>query len=444
MNRGGSDRGGVTTEEFSLHSLDVVRSDLFPLGLRVLYSDDSREFFKGYVLRESLIHIGRERSCLGGIILCDSKVSRLHASVRWSQRLSTHMIIDEGSRNGTFVNGVRIKDAVLKKGDIIRIGNTIFCYDHLAGSGVMVLGRGKERFIGISRSTAEVISAIKRVSSLDLNVLLLGETGTGKELIARLLHLLSGRRGEFVSVDCASIPCGLVESELFGHLRGAFSGAIEDRSGLVYKARNGTLFLDEIGNISLEVQAKLLRLIEQKEVRPIGSSSILPVDCRIIAATNLDLKEAVKEGRFRGDLFARLNDWTIDIPPLRNRPQDIVPLLQYFLGQAAPSPTPDFIEALLIYKWPFNVRELKKTLNKVKILSEGCEKLELAMLPPDIQHPIYSRKTKTARRKTKPSKAELQKIIAQYNGNMTKIAKHYQRERIQIYRWLKSYKIKPS
>ena len=231
--------------------------------------------------------------------------------------------------------------------------------------------------MGGSPAIAQVIQLVSQVADSNFTVLVQGETGTGKELIARAIHQQSSRRQTpFVAVDCGAIPETLVESELFGHERGAFTGAQAKREGHFQLAKGGTLFLDEIGNVPLATQAKLLRALEQREVQPLGSTRPVPVDVRIIAATNAELEEGVKAGRFRADLYYRLGEFTISLPPLRSRREDIIHLAQRFLDEVSMELrrpvrgiTGEAMQALLRHDWPGNVRELRNVVRKAALLA---------------------------------------------------------------------------
>lgn len=229
---------------------------------------------------------------------------------------------------------------------------------------------------GKSPSMKELFDLIERVAPSDVNVLLLGESGVGKERVARLIHDRGPRREHpFVVVDCGSTPAGLLESELFGHVRGAFTHAIRDKKGLIEAADRGTLFLDEIGNISQEMQVRLLRFLEDRKIRRIGELKEIPVDCRVIAATNSDLPDEVSAGNFREDLYYRLRVVTLKIPPLRDRKEDIPLLAQHFVESFCRSHSlpqaqlpPETVRWLTAYPWPGNVRELKNALEAGVVL----------------------------------------------------------------------------
>jgi DNA-binding NtrC family response regulator len=245
--------------------------------------------------------------------------------------------------------------------------------------------------VGRSPAMAELRELIARVADSSASVLVTGETGTGKELVARALHRQSGRTGPFIAVNCAAIPEALLESELFGHVRGAFADAAGDRTGLLSRAAGGTILLDEIGDMPLRLQAKLLRVLQERTVRPVGSDEEMPFDARIIAATNRDPETAVAENLLREDLLFRLAVITIEVPPLRARGHDVLDLAQHFILRASDehdrgvtSVTPQAAERLLAYPWPGNVRELVNCIERAVVLSR-YQALTPDDLPPRVR-----------------------------------------------------------
>ena len=240
-------------------------------------------------------------------------------------------------------------------------------------------GKTFEGMVGRSPQMLEVFETIKKVASADANVLIYGESGTGKELVARSVHILSDRRDRpFVPVDCASIPEHLLESELFGHDRGAFTGAYTAKPGIFEFAHHGTLFLDEIGRLGLNLQAKLLRALQERKIRRVGGRELIPIDVRIISATNVDLKEAIAQEEFREDLYYRLNVVDIALPPLRNRAEDVPLLATYYLhhfnestGRNIQGISEDAMQLLMGHTWPGNVRELMNVIERAVLLAEG-------------------------------------------------------------------------
>jgi DNA-binding NtrC family response regulator len=257
-------------------------------------------------------------------------------------------------------------------------------------------GSALRQIIARSPKMRKVLDLVAQVAPTRSTVLIQGESGTGKELIARAIHFMSPRAetGQFVAVNCSNVSPELLESDLFGHVKGAFTGAIAAKKGRFEIADGGSIFLDEIGNISLDIQAKLLRVIQEREFTPVGDTTTRRVDVRIIAATNIDLKKAVSEGRFREDLFYRLNVITIHLPPLRERKEDILPLVQHFIRKfnaenhrnISTELDPEVLRALEEYPWPGNVRELENVIERAVIIARG-DRITLDCLPDEILDP---------------------------------------------------------
>ncbi len=241
--------------------------------------------------------------------------------------------------------------------------------------------RQRYQLVSVSQAMEKILSIVDRVAETDVTVLITGESGTGKEMVARAIHLNSRRAsGPFVQLNCAALPDNLIESELFGHVKGAFTGALHSHAGRFQQADKGTLFLDEIGDLSLLAQSKVLRAIETSEVNRVGSEKHERVDVRIIAATNRDLKQMVEEKTFREDLYHRINVISLYIPPLRERQEDILPLAEHFLREFAdqynrepPKISTDAESVLLSYHWPGNVRELRNLMQKIMVLGDALE-----------------------------------------------------------------------
>lgn len=253
---------------------------------------------------------------------------------------------------------------------------------------------GSGSLIGVSPQMQRVFRLVAKVAQSRYSVLILGESGTGKEVVARALHYAGPERDKpFIPVDCSALVPTLIESELFGYVKGAFTGAVRNHEGLLEVANGGTVFLDEIGELPIDLQAKLLRAIQEKEIRPVGGSRRVRVDARIVAATNRDLQAAVANGSFRKDLFFRLNVVSIKLPPLRERTMDLPPLVEHFLDRAAAADQRrrHFSDAamarLLSYSWPGNVRELENCVERAVALGAGPQ-LEVADLPSALQQPM--------------------------------------------------------
>ncbi len=253
-----------------------------------------------------------------------------------------------------------------------------------------------DEIIGTSKKMQEVFKLIGRVAKSDITVLITGESGTGKELVAKAIHKYSHRREKpFIAVNCAALPSNLLEAELFGYERGAFTGAVSTKKGLFEQADGGTLFLDEIGELPPELQAKLLRVLQEKEIRRVGGNKNIKVDVRIIAATNRNLEEEVKKGNFREDLFFRLNVVNVEIPPLRERREDIIPLALYFIKKFArefklpvKELTPEAVEWLVNYDFPGNVRELENMILRAMVVSP-VDVIDVSDLKPSAVKPVF-------------------------------------------------------
>jgi len=251
-----------------------------------------------------------------------------------------------------------------------------------------------KRPVGRNRAFLEVVRLAETVAPTDSTVLITGESGTGKEVIARFIHELSEREsGPFISINCGALPENLLESELFGHVKGSFTGAVRDKEGLLVAAEGGTFFLDEVGEMSPALQVKLLRAIQEREVVPVGATDPVDIDVRIIAATNRDLEQEIRRGTFRSDLYYRLNVISLHLPPLRERPEDVALLAEHFLqalaedkGGTPRTLTPDALSALQAYEWPGNVRELENALERAAILSKG-DAVDVDALPSRITNP---------------------------------------------------------
>lgn len=302
------------------------------------------------------------------LCLADPTVSRVHCEVRLGS--DSVVIRDCGSTNGTFVEGVRLREGEVQPGASIRVGNSVFRIESAGGPSFLPVSDRTSfgELVGKSVEMRRVYAILERVALTNATLLVEGETGTGKDVVARSLHAASPRAGgPFVPVDCGAIPENLIESELFGHLRGAFSGAIVDRKGVFEEANGGTLFLDEIGEAPLSVQPKLLRAIESRNIRRVGDNVERRVDVRIVAATNRSLAASANRGTFREDLYYRLAVVEVKLPPLRARSEDIPLLAQHFYARfagAGATLPPSFLAMLTARSWPGNVRELRNFIER--------------------------------------------------------------------------------
>jgi DNA-binding NtrC family response regulator len=461
---------GRTTAGMQLYGGAAPESRATRAGLVLLYAPSFEQFAPAYLLHERDLVIGREPSC--GICVPEAAVSRQHARVhhqdgRW-------LLTDLGGRNGTLVDGAFVHEVALEPLAEIRVGDAIFkfvdagaeSYVRYRIDGAMVGAtpaevdaREKRRgFVVGGYQIDRLASAVARVAPSGISVILLGESGTGKEVFAQQLHTWSGRRGAFQAVNCAAIPAPLLESELFGYKRGAFSGADRDKPGLVKAADGGTLLLDEIGDMPLEAQTRLLRVLQSKEVIPVGATSPEKVDVRVVCATHRDLAKLQAEGRFRGDLYARLNEYSLTIPPLRERKEDVYGLCRALLARHG---RPDlrlsfpFVLGLLHYDFPFNVRELEAMLKRGIALAEG-DVLEAQHLPDEVRAlmkaygarpdahaaaPTHAHATPPGVRPSPPGAEELRALLAEHHGNVAAVGRVFGKERMQVHRWMKRYGI---
>jgi two-component system response regulator HydG len=311
-----------------------------------------------------------------------------------------------------------------------------------------------DQVIGRSPAILRVLDIVRRVGPSDANVLLEGESGTGKELVAQCVHAASQRAaGPFLPIDCAALPENLLESELFGHERGAFTGAVARKTGLLVEGSGGTVFLDEIGELSPTLQAKLLRALETRQVRPVGGTAMVRTDFRIVAATNVDLESAVQSGRFRQDLYFRLNVVRIALPPLRRRTGDVALLLQHFLaefagaaGRSTPQVSPDAWEAMETHAWPGNVRELRNLAQQLVVLDDDG-RVTLADLTDQIrgwEEPASGTEESGIRAYEQARddamaefrRAYVRRLLAQFDGNVSRAAAAAGVSRRTMHRWL--------
>jgi DNA-binding NtrC family response regulator len=325
------------------------------------------------------------------VVLGDDTVSRYHCRI--TQEDNGYVLVDKGSTNGTFINKVRIREAFLKPGSIVSVGQSQLRFNAREEQVEIVPSRSDHcgGLIGGNARMREIYSIIEKIAPTATTVVIDGETGTGKEVVAQAIHSLSPRkRNDLVVFDCGAVPPNLIESELFGHEKGSFTGAVMTRQGLFEQADGGTLFLDELGELPIDLQPKLLRALEQREVRRVGSAKPSKVDVRIIAATNRNLEDEVRAGRFRQDLFYRLSVVRLHLPALRDRRDDVPLLIQHFLDHGAFNRKPnapsvratsrEASAALQAYPWPGNVRELVNVVERAVSFCDS-DTIELHDLP---------------------------------------------------------------
>jgi two-component system response regulator HydG len=309
---------------------------------------------------------------------------------------------------------------------------------------------GVARPVGTSKAWLEILRLVETVAPTDSTVLIQGESGTGKEIIARYLHELSTRtEGPFLSINCGALPEGLLESELFGHVKGSFTGAIRDKVGLFGASTKGTFFLDEIGETTPATQVKLLRALQHREVIPVGSTEAIPIDTRVLAATNRDLDEEIRAGNFRSDLYYRLNVISLHLPPLRQRRDDIPLLAEHFLSRIAAGRneppkhlSDDAVEALAEYNWPGNVRELENALERSIILTPG-EVIDIDALPERVTErrtePLVSTRTPPNPTLEAVERAYIMWVLQSESGNKSRAAEVLGIDPSTLYRKLSRY-----
>ncbi len=340
---------------------------------------------KELVMERERVTVGRSVIC--DLVLTDKAVSGTHFEIVANEK--GFLLRDLDSTNGTYCGELQIREVWIKPGTVIRVGQSHLKFEPQKGTVDIELS-GKERFhelIGSSVRMREIFATLEKIAPTDLTALVRGETGTGKEFVARALHSASRRgSGPLVVQDCGAIPKDLIESTLFGHERGAFTGATERHRGSFEQADGGTIFLDEIGELDLNLQPKLLRVLENREIKRVGGDRQIPVNVRVVAATNRDLRQMVNEGTFREDLFYRLSVVSIELPSLRERPEDVPMLVEHFLSEVSARRfpdgdkhlhvAPDAMRRLCAYPWPGNIRELKNTVERAGSL---CDELELTV-----------------------------------------------------------------
>jgi sigma-54 dependent transcriptional regulator, acetoin dehydrogenase operon transcriptional activator AcoR len=361
------------------------------------------------------------------------------------------VVRDEGSKNGTFVNGLPVAgDALLCDGDVIEAGSTLFLFrDRVRRQlreppdlDAAASGAAHPALVTLSMELARALAPLARLAPAGVSIVLGGESGTGKEVTARAIHDLSARPGPFVALNCGALPETLVEAELFGARRGAYSGAAEDRTGLIRAAHRGTLFLDEIADLPPGSQVKLLRVLQEGEVTPLGATQPVAVDVRVVAASHRSLTEMVERGGFRADLHARLAGAHVALPPLRERREDIGlligVLLRRLLGPHAEAARleREAARALFLYPWPRNIRELEQALRAAAALASG-----LRIAPPHLPEAVRGRPPTESDHEIR---IQLVRLLSEHRGNVSAVARAMGKARVQIRRWCRRYGLDPA
>lgn len=398
-------------------------------------------------LEESRLTIGRD--CSADIQLCDPEISRQHCLL---ERRGEDYRLKDLSRNGTWVNKNKIEEVLLSPGDEIQIGGwrlqvtktmPATAEETKIAKKSFEKGMGFESMVGISPAMKKVFPLLRKAANGEASVCLIGESGTGKELAAKSIHNLGSRRKKpFVAINCGAIPENLIESTLFGHEKGSFTGAFERQLGVFEQAHQGTLFLDEIGEMPIEAQIRLLRVLEERKIRRIGGNAEIPVNVRLITATNKDLRHEVEQGHFRQDLFYRLYVFPIPLPPLRERSEDIELLARHFLQNFSPSEeeitfSQETIEKLKTHSWQGNVRELKNVVQRALLVTQGS-----VIQPNDIElTSLLPKQERSEMKLLDQEKMAIIQAIHKAGGNHSKAAKHLGIARSSLSAKLKRYKI---
>jgi transcriptional regulator with GAF, ATPase, and Fis domain len=376
------------------------------------------------------------------VLVPDPWMSQEHAMLLFDGR--DWVLEDKGSKNGCHVDGLRVDRALLRAGSFFEVGNTVFSFVSDDGDPLDDVDAtrqpiaGMETLLpGLERRFADLV----RVAQSTTSLLILGETGTGKEVIARAVHRASKRPGEFVAVNCGALPPTLLESELFGHRKGAFSGATEARVGLVRSANSGTLLLDEIGDLPAAAQAALLRVLQEHEVTPVGEHRPVPVDLRVCAATHRDLDDLVKSGQFRRDLLVRLEGYIFRAPSLRERKTDMGLLIRALIERLGGSGEmirihPTASRHLLRYSWPGNVRELEKCIESALALAGND-----AIRPQHLPEKVRLGPAVASVAQDELLLEQLTSLLKEHQGNVAAVARWLGKHPFQIHRWIKRYQI---
>jgi DNA-binding NtrC family response regulator len=438
------------------HTTQLVRDDQVvalarhPLRLEVIKGND-RKLRK--VLDLDRIVIGTHERC--DVCLGDPAVSRQHCEIVLVD--GGYAIRDLASTNGTFVGDVRVRDVIVDRETKIRVGDTTIRMVPLDRS-VEIPIPARTSFgslVGISAAMRRVFDSLGKVAPTDTTVLLTGESGTGKEVAARTIHDASPRaKGPFVVVDCGALPANLIESELFGHARGAFTGAVRSRVGAFETATGGTIFLDEIGELPVDLQTRLLGVIERRTVTPLGDTASRAVDVRIVAATNRDLRTQINRGAFREDLYFRIAVVTVEMPALRSRPEDIPLYIERFLDETgargAFTLDDDTIARLRAQSWPGNVRELRNVIERAATLgddaipSRPADAVE-STLPSVAENIDVTIPFKVAKAALVDDfeRAYCERLLAAHDGNITRAARAAEIDRVYLLRVLDKYGLRP-
>ncbi len=426
----------------------LTSTEAAPVPLRIAVVTGT-DLGKSLELKGGRYRVGKDESC--ELVVVDGSVSREHLLIEVTGE--GVQLTDLGSTNGSFCDNVRFDRVRAQSGAIIRLGRVVLkLLPVFAGAGASELSEATHfgGMLGKSVAMRQLFALAERVAPTDAAVLINGETGTGKEVCARAIHEASPRaKGPLLVADLSTVTPTLIESELFGHKKGAFTGAVADRIGLIEQGHKGTLFFDEVAELPLELQPRLLRALERKEVRALGASDFKTIDFRIIAATHRDLKAEVKAGRFREDLYHRLFTVQLILPPLRERREDLDLLIDAFVRKLGKPPSligPELRAALSAYHFPGNVRELKNLVERMLALGTMAELPPLETLAPNQQ--AQSADRGPSHRPFKEAKNALvddferrylDDLLARFSGNVTAAAREAGIDRVYLHRLVRKH-----
>ncbi len=460
--------GTDTSDEHDRHHTVEVNVSAMPEPIQIekckLLVVDGPDMGKELLLDNPIVRIGTNEK--NELVLDDNTVSRFHCEIR--KVGEEYLLVDRDSTNGTYVGSLRIREAFLYPNVDLLIGNTTVRFAPVVEEiQIYPIARNRYgRLVGASPRMREVYGVIDKVAPSELSIVVEGETGTGKELVASALHERSRRqRQPLVVFDCSAFPENLLESELFGHEKGAFSGAIKTHRGVFERADGGTIFLDELGEMPLNLQPKFLRALESGEVRRVGGERTIKVDVRVVAATNRDLAAMVEDGKFRRDLFYRLAKVRLQLPPLRDRTEDLDLLCEHFLTDLRQSRkegsviarafSPEALKVMRKYDWPGNIRELRNVVERAVAFCES-EVVEVEELPTDLQarmglptnhgisiaadiDPGTGLKEAKELMVARFERDYLKELLDRHGMNISKVAREAGIDRRHVYRLMKKY-----